>query len=257
MKTINLLLSRNLAIAVAATVLVAGASLSHAQVYKYVDENGKVYFSDKPPHDAKKQEVVDIKANTQPSSSPGGLPKVAKLDPIGNSDDRESKTILLEHMKMGYTGDKQNVGKRSKFTRESSRRARQLISKNKAPSVRMSCDRERDLSLRNAKSRLNQSILLKTFDKTFEDHGYKVADQKTFALEQADVGDLSLGAVVRDLKIMTCYDDENNAASLAQTSTYLKIEWTVFDNLARQVVYETTTEGAGWLRLQKTGPKGR
>ena len=75
--------------------------------FEYVDENGKVYFSDKPPQDAKKQEVVDIKANTQPSSSPGGLPKVAKLDPIGNSDDRESKTILLEHMKMALENGEQ------------------------------------------------------------------------------------------------------------------------------------------------------
>ena len=246
MKTKALFLYRRVAIAVAAILIAAGTPLSHAQVYKYVDENGKVYFSDKPPKDAKKQEVVDIKTKTKVSDSSDALPQVAKLDPIDNPQQQVSKTVLLEHMKFEYSGDEDKVGKRSNFTKEASHRVQKLIQSNKIPSTRMSCDKESDLSLYRAKGRLKKADLRETFNQTFEDHGYKVAGKKTFALEQADAGDLSLGAAIMDIKMMTCADYTNSSASFAQTSTYIKIKWTVFDNLARKVVFETTTEGADY-----------
>ena len=48
----------NLVSIIATLVIMAGtAPTASAQVYKYVDENGKVYFSDKPPKEAKEPEI--------------------------------------------------------------------------------------------------------------------------------------------------------------------------------------------------------
>jgi regulator of protease activity HflC (stomatin/prohibitin superfamily) len=60
-----------LAIALAALVTALAAvttTPAHAEVYKWVDANGRVQFSDKPPPDQKGVKQVDIK-NTTPSEA--------------------------------------------------------------------------------------------------------------------------------------------------------------------------------------------
>jgi hypothetical protein len=93
---------------IATLVIMAGtAPIASAQVYKYVDENGKVYFSDKPPKEAKEPEVVTIKKKKGTSSS--RLPTVAKLEPIKNVKTGSAKTVLLENLKLEYDGDEPGI----------------------------------------------------------------------------------------------------------------------------------------------------
>jgi regulator of protease activity HflC (stomatin/prohibitin superfamily) len=56
-----------LALALAA-LMVSLTTPAHAEVYKWVDANGRVQFSDKPPPDQKNVKQVDIK-NTTPSEA--------------------------------------------------------------------------------------------------------------------------------------------------------------------------------------------
>jgi serine protease Do len=234
-------------------MLFAITPFSQAQVYKYVDENGKVFFSDKPPKDAKKPEVVDIKHKTSTptttTSSSKSFPRVAKLAPIKNSQASQSKTVLLEHLKFDYEGDESKVGKQFRFTRDSSSRAYELMQQNQKPTSRFSCTKEQALGLEAAKRTLVTAEFIATFNEAFEDSSYNVASKKTFAMEQNSSNDLSLGAVITGLRVKDCFHPYNGIPSpkrFSQTSTYLRIDWTVFDNLARKVVYKTTTEGGDY-----------
>ncbi len=113
-------------VAVIATLVIMTGTVptASAQVYKYVDENGKVHFSDKPPKEAKEPEIVTIKQKKGTSS--GQLPKVAKLEPIKNVKTGSAKIVLLENLKLEYDGDENAIGKTYKYTREASNRASKL-----------------------------------------------------------------------------------------------------------------------------------
>ncbi|MGS0679902.1 DUF4124 domain-containing protein [Shewanella sp. 125m-7] len=63
-------------------------TLAHATVYKWVDENGKVHFSDEP---VKNAEVVEFKENTQNSLK---LPEVTVLP--GTTSDSEAVKPLYK-----------------------------------------------------------------------------------------------------------------------------------------------------------------
>lgn len=246
MKTKALFLYRNLAIGVAAILIAVGATLSHAQVYKYVDENGKVYFTDKPPKDAKKQEVVDIKPKPNTPKVLGSLPKVAKLEPIKSRKSQKSKTVLLEHLKVEYQGDEDKVGTYSIFSGGAAYQIKKLGRMKKSLDKIYECEAERNMNLSRAKRFLKKVDFISTFDEAFTDNGYEVAGQRTFAMEQSTSNDISLGAVISDVKLTNCYDPWSDGSDYAQASTYFKIDWTVFDNLARKVVYEATTEGGDY-----------
>jgi Skp family chaperone for outer membrane proteins len=49
-------------------LMLMGASLAHAQVYKTIDANGKVQYTDTPPAGAKKSEVVKDATNVKSAS---------------------------------------------------------------------------------------------------------------------------------------------------------------------------------------------
>ncbi len=72
-----------------ALLLLLATSLAHATVYKWVDENGKVHFSDKP---VKNAEVVELNENTQNSIK---LPDPITLPNIGAPDDTNQASYKL------------------------------------------------------------------------------------------------------------------------------------------------------------------
>ena len=228
---------------IATLVIMTGTTpIASAQVYKYVDENGKVYFSDKPPKEAKEPEVVTIKRKK--GTSFGQLPKVAKLEPIKNVKADPVKTVLLENLKLEYDGDENAIGKTYKYTREASTRASKLRQSDKAPASPFPCLLAGNLTLKNTKYIVSKVDFTEPFNEAFEDNGYAVATQKTFAMEQNSGIDLSLAAVITNVRLSHCGSrTASNLNTFTQNSTYLKVDWTVFDNLARKVVYKTTTEG--------------
>lgn len=64
-------------------LLLLVATLAHATVYKWVDENGKVHFSDKP---VKNAEVVELNENTQNSIKLPDPIVLPSLNPPADSD---------------------------------------------------------------------------------------------------------------------------------------------------------------------------
>jgi S1-C subfamily serine protease len=218
----------------------------NAQVYKWVDENGKVHFTDTPPKQLKTEpEVVNISPKKTTSASK--LPPVAKLEPIKNSVPTAAKTVVLEHLSIEYKGnpdDENALGKTYKFTREAGTKVSRLRQSDKAPASALPCILKGNLTLNNANYIIKQVDFREPFDEVFEDNGYAVAADKTFAMQENTSNDLSLAAVVTDIRLSHCGSrSAPNLRTFTQNSTYLKIEWTVFDNLARRIIFKTTSEG--------------
>lgn len=233
-----------LLIASAITVFLATAA-THAKVYKWVDENGKVHFTDTPPKQLEaKPEVVNI--TPKKSTSTSKMPQVAKLEPIKNAAAAGAKTVILEHLSIEYEGssDENSLGKTYKFTRDAGNRVSRLRQSDKPPASALPCILQGDLTLNNAKYITKQVNFSEPFNEVFEDNGYAIPADKTFARQENTGVDLSLAAVVTDIQLSHCGSrSAPNLRTFTQNSTYLKIEWTVFDNLARRIVFKTTSEG--------------
>ena len=100
------------------------------------------------------------------------------------------------------------------------------------------------MSVDNANYIAKQVDFSEPFNEVFEDNGYAIPADKTFALQKNTSIDLSLAAVVTDIRLSHCGSrSAPDLRTFTQNSTYLKIEWTVFDNLARKVIFKTTSEG--------------
>jgi S1-C subfamily serine protease len=217
-----------------------------AQVYKWTDENGKVHFTDKPPKQLQAEpEVVKLKPKKKTSTA--RFPKIAQHEPIKNTSAVDAKSVLLEHLSLEYEGDSEaenELGKTYKYTREAGIKAAKLRQSDKAPAAAFPCLLQGDLTLNNAKYIIKQVDFNKPFSEVFEDNGYAVAGDKTFAMQQNSGNDLSLAAVVTDIRLLHCGSrSASNLRTFTQNSTYLKVEWTVFDNLARRIVFKTSSEG--------------
>lgn len=172
------------------------------------------------------------------------MPTVARLDPIRNSGNQASKTVLLETVKVEYEHAENAIGKLYKYTPAASTRAAQMRAGDKSMAQPFPCLPNTDLSLNNANFIVSKVDFTEPFNAAFEDNGYEVATQKTFAMQQGADIDLSLAAVISDIRLAHCsHRKATNLNNFTQNSTYLKIDWTVFDNLARKVVFETTTVG--------------
>lgn len=217
-----------------------------AQLYKWTDENGKVHFSDKPPPKSEgESEIVNIKKNKTPASS-RKFPRVASLEPIKNTAAVKSRTVLLERVLIDLQEGKDEyaMGKSYKYTRDASRKVKKLRQSDKAPKAPFPCILQGNLTLNNAKYIGKQTDFIRPFLETFEENGYAIAADKTFAMEQISGNDFSLAAVITDIRLSHCGSrTASDLRTFTQNATYLKIEWKVFDNLARQIVYQTTTEG--------------
>lgn len=63
-------------------------------------------------------------------------------------------------------------------------------------------------------------------------------------MQKNTYSDLSIGATITDVKLEYCgKSNAHNLNSYSQNSTYIKVDWEIFDNLSRNIILKTTTEG--------------
>ena len=134
------------------------SSVTVAAVYKWVDENGKVHFTDKPPKQLKaKPKIINIKSKKLTPASK--FPSVTSLEPIKNIATRDVKSVVLEHLSIDYRGsaeDEKSLGKTYKYTREAAAKVSRLRQSDKALPSAQPCLIEGDLTLNNAKYIIKQ-----------------------------------------------------------------------------------------------------
>ncbi|MGJ8664240.1 MAG: trypsin-like peptidase domain-containing protein [Marinicella sp.] len=230
------------------TILMLVYEHSVAKVYKWVDEDGKIHFTDKPPQDVDVK-IEELKIKTNSSSSKFKIPHVQAANPIRNDLGVKAKSVLLEYASVKLsdtTAEKDTlVGKAYKFTAKGEKIARNLYQGNKTNHP-LACIDDGDLDLGNAEYIIRLVDFITPFQEVFTDNNYKVISKSDnrFNMQQKVSSDLSLGATIKDIKLAHC--GRSSSANLnvySQNSTYLKVHWEVFDNLSRKVVYETETEG--------------
>ncbi|MGI9324881.1 MAG: S1C family serine protease [Pseudomonadales bacterium] len=87
-----------------------------------------------------------------------------------------------------------------------------------------------------------QDLYKKNFHDLLGDNGYRVVDNRdaVFANQTAELGEISIGALIRKAYFERC---KPRGISETFNKTKLTIEWKLFDNLSRKVIYSVTTEG--------------
>lgn len=235
--------------AIVSLLLASSLQFSHAQIYKWVDAQGKTHYSDKGPAEGGTTPTkVETSSNSRQASV--GMPVIATGSPIINSPGQDTKSVILEHVSLEVEGvemgDNPVVGESFKYTQEAYLEAENLYRSEDIKLPTLSCLPDGKLKLKNAGYILKQSDVQRPFFETFNSNGYSVvgAAKPKFSLQDNKSGDISLAAVITEIKLVNCGPAEALTLSFpTQNSTYLKVQWEVFDNLARKVVYSTTTEG--------------
>ena len=190
-------------------------------------------------------ESETVKQQTASSlSSEFSLP-ANPLKPIVAPSDKEVLTVLLERVDLNLQTDdysnKLEIGEQFRFY----------------PSHKGSahgyCRDKKKLYLTQVRNRLDVNDFVVAYRNALTQHGYKVAQpgKAQFALQQtSSMPDLSLAAKIVGLKIRTCsspnayiIDEASRYSHPGKASTYLKIEWALFDNLRRKVIYRGVSEG--------------
>lgn len=85
-------LTLTLALAALATL----GTPAHAEVYKWVDANGRVQFSDKPPPDQKGVKQVDIKNTTPSAENKAAAEQRAAADRNRNQQSDQAKSAAAK-----------------------------------------------------------------------------------------------------------------------------------------------------------------
>lgn len=225
------------------------ATTATAKVYKVIDENGKVQYTDKPPQymDSKREEV---KLKTSGKSVSLKIPRIATANPIANSVGSKAKSMVLEHIKFDVDEDSGDdsmiVGKAYKFTKEGEKLMSNMYRNGNKVSNALTCLGDGKLDIGNAKYIFKQVNFSFAFEELMNKYNYKVisGSQKSFNLQKVDNSDLSIGATITDIKIAHCGKSYSpNLNGYSQNSTYIKVNWEVFDNLTRKVIHKSLSEG--------------
>jgi len=188
------------------------ANLSFASIYSWVDENGKVHYTDqKHKVEANNTEVEVVKVRDKYN-----VPQVDALEPIGYSGVEPNRTVALSSMILGLDGsDSREV----------------LIG-------RVTCGKAIDLYWQEGQVDLASPATAQPVVEVFRKNGY--AAENTIGGSVNPV-QLALTAEITALKINSCPVRFNS--SISQVASYVRINWKVSDPLSGKVVYQGETKG--------------
>lgn len=229
---------------ICASLLLLISSVSAADVYQWKDKNGKVHFSDTPPADVK-AEKKEIKTSNISSSTDGYYTKTAtKRTPI-YIDKSKAKRLSLETVILDVEHDDDG---------------NTIIG---GVYVGGGCYKKISvLSIREGKSEIDVSKLIHNFSKTVEKNGYpKNGYTKSFENGVRNTpAEISLLAEIKELQINSCISTRTMARSKKeQVSSYMRIKWSVIDNINKKMIYQLTTEGSDkglYSRTESAGKHG-
>jgi S1-C subfamily serine protease len=144
-----------------------------------------------------------------------------------------------------YSADGAEIGNSYVYTQRANKVARGLWSGKESTNSALDCNPKGPLKTLHAKHIGSKSNFAKAAHQIIEKYGYVSSNADTkFALQQVVGSDLSLSAEIIDMRLALCdTGSDTNLNRYTQNSSYLKVRWEIFDNLKREVVYTTQTEG--------------
>ncbi|WP_096086737.1 trypsin-like peptidase domain-containing protein [Agaribacterium haliotis] len=188
--------------------LISSASLL-AEVYKWTDENGKVHYGDMAREDKSRAEKVVIKDKY-------AVPAVESQEPIINADGGETRRIVLSGVALDLPGmDYKDL----------------LVG-------RVVCGRPVDLYWTNNYIHLDNDLVGPQFSGIVESYGYSAA----YGPAVREAGELVLSGKIKRMFFNTCV--ESKKRNISSDSSYIKIEWTIYDPLTDEVVMTAETRGS-------------
>ncbi|MDK2777295.1 MAG: trypsin-like peptidase domain-containing protein [Pseudomonadota bacterium] len=213
---------------------------AQAEIYKWTDENGHVRFSDRPPANQKaKVDTVNVNSTARSQGHREMSDKLRKplptAYPILAEEGKRVKTLGIENLVFAPESVRndpdQELG-----------RNLSLSSSYGGKSYASYCQfKGRTLDAHNASVLFKTSVkeIYRAMFNTISQLGYSdsIYDQALFKNQQSKSTDLSLGGVIKDVFL------ENCGINQTFNKTYVEIEWQLFSNLERRVVYKTTTRG--------------
>lgn len=189
-------------------LLLSSSSLS--QIYKWEDENGNVHFGDKSLNGgADDAEAITVKDKY-------AVPVAEQLLVTAYSGSEKSRPITLSDVVLDLPHSNENdvlVG-------------------------RVVCGQPVDLYWRNGYVRLDRSYVGRQFTEVLDQYGY----QSRVGDYIRENGDLSLSIKVKTIFINTC--SSTRRENLSKDSTFLKLEWNIYDPLKNQDVLNFETKGS-------------
>jgi S1-C subfamily serine protease len=198
-----------------------------AEIYQWVDENGQVRFSDKPPpgQEMAQEEPAEI-AGAATATRRGRIQKA----------EGATRKAMLEVIRYqiqdsdldGEIGKRYNARNASSVSSSACGTATTLLDTNFASTV-----------LRTGKVGYQTA-----FHRLLREYNYSVIDRSSsvFANQRAETPEISIAALIKKAYFEHCSARYNqNRASFNKTK--LTIEWQLFDNLSRVVLFTKTTEG--------------
>lgn len=222
----------------AITVFLLFMPNGHAEIYKWIDENGKMQFSDKPP----KKEKVKIESVQIRNKKVKNKERTVSLNvPKPHAGSKPSQRVFLERVVVEH--ERKNAEANIKVGKAFAP-STPYSSSNKIDKL-YGCIEKNDIYLDAVNSLVRSSPLADSFYRRFEKFGYSTASNANvlFSGQEKNTADLSIAAIIRDIDIKTCARGYS-IHSDSKTSSYLKIEWHVFDNLEKKTLLTVVTEGA-------------
>jgi len=208
--------------------------ISYAQIYQWVDKDGKTRFSDKPPPNHPDDTSINVEEKAAKKSGLGQ----DKLLLAGNN----TRPVILETIryKIQSSALDESIGKR--FQSDS----RVFPSLLKVPSECLRGESQ-PLTTLYAKRVLAGAIVQSqaVFHRLLKRQGYSVADQSdsVFANQESNLPELSIAALIRSANFENCRTRYHGYTSYSKAE--FTIEWQVFDNLKREVLFSGQSIGDG------------
>ena len=224
-------------------VCLAYASPSLAKIYKWVDENGRTHFSDSPieSDDQPAEEVKVRKINGSNADRSGSVFKeVTSLMPEQWSSQQQSRSFSLVKLEIDLDPSFETAAQQGKAKHYRAPRNWEVTG------TTWPCEQAGDLSADRVNYLFHTLGANKLFNLIAQDYGFahQPLQQPKFPGQRIKLPSVSLVATVNDYKISHC-DSSGilNSSRPSQNSTYIKVTWQLYDNLARKVLSSVITEG--------------
>ena len=217
-----------------------------AKVYRWVDQDGDVHYSDNDPKGSKSKIEGKSTSKTNNYTSSKRLEKykereVETKQPINASSESPTR-VALEKVVFELENDKggKNVIGRDYYTTH----------------CRPGKGRyQGGLTWSQGRAVVGSAKYDQNFTKVLKDNGYSAISIKRvmFAGQQAKSPEITIAAVVKDIRINNCFRSKHRRKRLS-TFAYIKVNWLAFDVLNRKVVFEGVSEGSHLLKYGKDDP---
>jgi len=219
-----------------------------AKVYRWVDKYGDVHYSDNDPNGSKSK----IEGKSTSTSKTSNYTSSKRLEKYKERDVETKQPIKASSVSPTRVALEKVI-----FELEKDKGGKNVIGRDYYTThCRPGKGRyQGGLTWSQGRAVVGSAKYEKNFTQVLKDNGYgAISNKRTmFAGQQAKSPEITIAAVVKDIRINNCFRSKHRRKRLS-TFAYIKINWLAFDVLNRKVVFESISEGSYLLKYKKDDP---